>query len=311
MNINRIFRHPVIKKIVWTPTTVCNYSCSYCPSWSHDGKYRWPKEYKNLIKFINTWRNDSELTIDILGGEPTLWPDFHIFCDDIIKSSSHFTKIIFSSNGSRSLRYWEEFSAPVTNIGLSFHPEFADIDHFINVVNVLHNRYPLTIYLMLVYPHLECIKSIYEKLKDYNVNVTIMSVVNKTTNDHSGIISKFQEYDDFAKTTFTNKSILPEKMLYYRTYVSDGIDEIPIKVQNFINEGKDKFKGWDCFMGRDTLNIHPNGDIYGSSCSSGPCYGNINNLDLINISNSPFVCPHEYCGCGTDVEIEKRLKPTS
>lgn len=306
MKFNYIYRYPVIKKIVWTPTTVCNYHCSYCPSGSHDGKYRWPENYTSIIEFINQWRGDAELTLDILGGEPTLWPEFSKFCSELVNSSPAFTKIIFSSNGSRSLRYWAEFDAPVSKIGLSFHPEYKNEEHFINVVKLLHEKYHMEVFLMLIPPYIDLVKSVYESLKEFKVKCTVMSVVEKTVNDHSGIINPLEEYEEFSKNGFFDNS-LPFKGTPYQTFIADN-DQVlsPINPQHLINTQQDNFKGWDCYVGRDTLNIHPNGDVYGSSCSVGPCYGNIHDQKKIEIINSPIKCPYEYCGCGTDIEIEKK-----
>ena len=302
MNFNRIYRDPVIKKIVWTCTTYCNYNCSYCPSSLHDNKHRWPSNYQSVIDFINTWRKGSPVTLDILGGEPTLWPKFEQFCNDVINSSEHKTKIIFSSNGSRTLNYWRKFNAKVTNLGLSFHPEEADIDHFEAVVEELSNRYNLQIWLMLSYPHLDIVKEMYNRLEKYNIDITVYSVVdfeNKT-----GKITNKAEYQEFSenysKRVQRNSVVLP-----YMLYKTDGVTTEPVDEQFLINSNQSAFKGWKCFVGRDTLYIQPNGDIFGSSCGASKCYGNIHNPSEINITAEPVICPYKYCGCGTDVEIEK------
>lgn len=304
MNFIKIYRDPPIKKIVWTPGNVCNYHCSYCSSTNHDGQYRWPAEYRRIIDFMNSWRDNGPLTLDILGGEPTLWPKFKDFCNDLINGSPDIVKIIFSSNGSRTLRYWKEFDAPISSLGLSFHPEYADINHFLNVVEILHEKYHVMVYLMLVPPYLEVIKNLFEDLKKFKVNATVMSVVSQVENSHSGIIGNDPEYEKFASVAYFRQSTLYNGHMY-KTYITDGNDTNPIETQYLINTKQDAFKNWHCNMGGDTLNIHPNGDVYGSSCSSGPCYGNIFSNKKIIMPNDPFICPHEYCGCGTDVEIEK------
>jgi MoaA/NifB/PqqE/SkfB family radical SAM enzyme len=304
MNFIKIYRDPVIKKIVWTPTTVCNYKCSYCPTESHDGKYRWPDDYSRVINFINAWRGDDPLTLDILGGEPTLWPDFTKFCQDLVDSSPHFTKIIFSSNGSRTLRYWKEFNAPISSLGLSYHPEYENSEHFLNVVKILHEKYQVQVYLMLVHPYLEQIKKMFNALKEYKVSAIIMSVVSKVNYDHSGVITSTPEYQDFAENNFFEQS-LPFKGIPYRTYITDGVEVSPVRTQQLINSKQDAFKGWDCYVGYDTLNIHPNGDVYGSTCAASPCLGNIYTLEKIEQPSAPIKCPFDYCGCGTDIEIKK------
>jgi MoaA/NifB/PqqE/SkfB family radical SAM enzyme len=303
MKFIKIYREPVIKKVIWTVTTVCNYSCSYCPSDLHDGKYRWPENYRPIIDLINKWR-DGPITIDILGGEPTLWPKFTDFCKDITNSSPHFTKLIFSSNGARSLRYWRDFDAPISSLGLSFHPEEADVDHFLKVVETLHNRYPLTIWLMLSYPHLDLIKKVFEELKKFKVKVRVMSVVGKENNIHSTILTDLPEYTDFSVSSKLDQA-LPFRGPPFRTFASDGIESIAIDPQDLINRKEDAFKGWNCYVGSDTLYITPEGNVTGSSCSVGKTYGNVFTDQNISITTAPIKCPYDYCGCGSDVEILK------
>jgi MoaA/NifB/PqqE/SkfB family radical SAM enzyme len=303
MKFTRIYRDPVIKKIIWTPGTVCNYRCSYCYPHDHDGKYKWPKTYDRLIEFVNEWRGHDPLTIDILGGEPTLWPKFKDFCHDLVNSSPNLTRIMFSSNGSRSLRYWQEFDAPVDSLGLSFHPEYADIEHFLKVIELLHERYQVWVYLMLVPPHLDTVKKLFEELKRFKVNATVNSIVS-ISELHAGVVGNDPEYEKFAAGAHLRQSEIFNG-IPYGTYITDGIQTTRIQTQDLINTKQDAFKGWDCYIGRDTLNIKPNGDVYGSSCASGPCYGNIYSQEKIVIPNIPFSCPHNFCGCGTDIEIEK------
>lgn len=307
MKFTRIYRDPVVKKIVWKPGTICNYRCSYCYPHDHDGKYKWPKTYDKLIEFATEWRGDAPLTLDILGGEPTLWPKFQEFCHDLYNSSTSFTKIIFSSNGSRSLRYWKEFDAPVSSLGLSFHPEHASIEHFLNIIELLHEKYQIWVYLMLVPPYLDTIKKLFNELKRFKVNASVMSVVS-ISESHSGVVGNDPEYEKFAADAFLKQSEIFNGVPY-KTYITDGIETKPINIQHLINTKQDAFKDWNCYMGKDTLNILPNGDVYGSSCASGPCYGNIFSQEKIVIPDDPFRCPHDFCGCGTDVEIEKIKVP--
>jgi MoaA/NifB/PqqE/SkfB family radical SAM enzyme len=304
MKFIKIYREPVIKKVVWTVTTVCNYNCSYCPEDLHDSKYRWPENYQPIIELVNKWRGDSPVTLDILGGEPTLWPKFTDFCNDIVSSSDQFTKLIFSSNGSRSIRYWEDFNAPISSLGLSFHPEEADVEHFLKVVETVDKKYPVTVWLMLSYPHLELIKHVFERLKQFNVTVRVMSVVGKINNAHQTILNDLTEYKDFSLSAKLNQS-LPFRGPPYRSYATDGIEIIPIDTQDLINLKQDAFKGWSCYVGKDTLYISPSGDVSGSSCSVGPCYGNVFQSTDIKLPTLPVTCPYDYCGCGTDIEIEK------
>jgi organic radical activating enzyme len=303
MQLIKIYNDPPFKKVVWTATTYCNFNCSYCPADLHDNKYRWPDDYTTVIDFINKWRGNSPLMLDILGGEPTLWPNLSKFCKDLKDSSTHETKIIFSSNGSRSIRFWQEFEVLVDSLGLSFHPEEADVDHFLQVVSTLHERYPLTIWLMLSHPNLNIVKDVFEKLKLFKVKVRVMLVVEKLVQSHSGIIDNLPEYYEFAENKIDQA--LPPRGLRYRTYAADSNSVFPIQPQDLINRKLDAFENWNCFVGKDSIYIDQTGNVTGSSCSAGEVYGNIYKDKNINIPTTPIKCPYKFCGCGSDIEIEK------
>lgn len=81
-------------------TNVCNYSCTHCQSlnnFAFKGHQRWhdyQAEYTALSNRIDI------TTIQIIGGEPTLNPDFEIWVDGISKLWPN-SKLQIATNGSR------------------------------------------------------------------------------------------------------------------------------------------------------------------------------------------------------------------
>jgi len=296
--VDRITLNKPWKKLVWVTTTVCNYSCSYCSPDLHDGKYRWVKNYDNVIRFINTYRNNSPLIVDLMGGEPTLWPKFESFCKDICTHPEK-TSVQFTSNGSRTVRYWENFSAPVDTLGFSFHPEFANEDHYFNILKVLHNKYNVKVFLMMPPQYYSKIKQFYHRIENSDLNIDVAIKLIKNHNG-SGLVCGYNnehkhfsmnrlnrskvDYIDDLQPLYNNKTFIP---------------------QDLVNSGKDKFKGWNCNIGIDRVSIKSNGDVYGSTCYITPPYGNIYTDTDIVLPTEPTICTREYCGCGADVAISK------
>ena len=63
---------------------VCNYNCSYCDDYHRDGSERWPTDWKPYIDLIEKMQKKNKyLYVEVLGGEPTLWPKFQDFVDTI------------------------------------------------------------------------------------------------------------------------------------------------------------------------------------------------------------------------------------
>jgi MoaA/NifB/PqqE/SkfB family radical SAM enzyme len=296
--INEIKLNKPWKKAVWITTTVCNYSCSYCAPALHDGKHRWVNDYSNIIKIINDYRKDFPLILDLMGGEPTLWPKFQEFCKELVKHHQK-TSIQFTSNGSRTVRYWEKFDAPLDTLGFSFHPEFATESHYFEILKVLHNRYNVKVFLMMPPTYYERIKTFYYDIENSDLNIDVAIKLIKD-NKGGGLIPGYtDEHQKFSLNRIWKSKIdiIDDSRPLY-----NGQPFIP---QNLINERRDNFKGWKCNVGIDRLVIQSNGDVYGSTCYIDGPYGNIYKDNKINFPTTPIICTKDFCGCGADISIPK------
>jgi organic radical activating enzyme len=98
-----------IKMITWKLGNKCNYECHYCLPHNRAGNEKW-LSFEQYISIADSYidlaeKNNKKIWFEITGGEPTVCPKF----EDIlahIKNRGHFVAII--SNGSRTLRWWEE-----------------------------------------------------------------------------------------------------------------------------------------------------------------------------------------------------------
>ena len=122
----------------WCLGNTCNYSCSYCPPNLHNGTNPWPTPdtIKNFILKIKETHPNKKLYFEFTGGEVTLYKHFIDICQYCTEQG---VKVGLISNGSRTLRYWKENKQYFDHVCLSFHPEFGDADHFIEVVKILNN----------------------------------------------------------------------------------------------------------------------------------------------------------------------------
>tara|TARA_B110000503_G_C7119007_1_gene401611 strand:+ start:637 stop:1557 length:921 start_codon:yes stop_codon:yes gene_type:complete len=294
------------KKLVWVATTVCNYNCTYCAPALHDNKNRWPADYKPVLQMIDQFRGDSPLIVDITGGEPTLWPEFELFCKDLVARSVNKTSVQFTTNGSRTLRYWQQLTAPFDEICFSFHPEYANEDHFFAIAESLHLRYNIKIFLMMPPSDFERMTSFYSRLEASNLQIDVATKLIKYHNG-AGLMPGYQQ----KHLAFAIKRIKRAK--YNGVGRIDNVDVyldgVRISPQDLINTKHDQFKDWHCKMGIDRLAIEPNGDIYGATCYITPSYGNVHDIASVRLPTKATVCTREYCSCGADVAIPKRKAP--
>lgn len=297
MNTLKIF--PQWKRITYTCTTVCNYSCSYCTEYHYNGKYRWQDNIVPLLNLTNEFRKESPLIFDIMGGEPTLWPKLQDFCKTIVNSSTLPTAVTFTTNGSRTINYWKKFDAPIDELGFSFHPESANEDHFINVFRELHSRYRIFCVLMMPVEHFEKIKMFYNRLLESGLEINVRIKLISDWHHGTGLLSTYtKEMLTFAKERFSRSKI--KSIVSYDFFVDDKKTQLNEHLINTSNN----YTGWKCYAGRDNLVIEPNGEIFGSHCKITKSFGNINSK--YNIISDPVICNKPSCVCGTDVQIYKQ-----
>src|SRR5262245_20119117 len=90
----------------WALSNVCNFECSYCPTYLHDGSHRPPdldKVLRFCERFIDAYQKPGRtLVIEFTGGEATMYRDY---VELVRYLRSREVRITLSSNGSRTLRF--------------------------------------------------------------------------------------------------------------------------------------------------------------------------------------------------------------
>ena len=132
-----------VLSIRWNPTNVCNYKCRYCFPDSNTGTHRAPKNLDLIIKnfkfLLNQYQeklSKTKFQIYLAGGEPTLWKDLGVFLEEIKKEHNVYCTLI--SNGSRTIRWWQEYAHKIDNAHLTLHIAEGDVDHIIKVADLLY-----------------------------------------------------------------------------------------------------------------------------------------------------------------------------
>ena len=116
----------------WCLGNTCNYSCTYCPDYLHDGSSGW-LNYEDVEIFCERVINhygDKKIYFEFTGGEVTMWKDFPKIIS-YLKDNDVNVGLI--SNGSRTLRWWKENYKNIDHVSLSYHSDFADDKHYLKV----------------------------------------------------------------------------------------------------------------------------------------------------------------------------------
>jgi organic radical activating enzyme len=297
----------------------CNYKCWYCFPGSNEGTHRWP-EYdlfvKNLEYLLNYYiKNLDKQTFElhIIGGEPTMWPEFGRFIEHF---KNNFNCIFsMSSNGSRTLRWWEQYGKYMDKVILSCHHESVDIDHFIKVADCLYDQRVIITGLVLMDPNYwdKCMDLVTRLRKSRRRwGIDIQEIYHNTINytEEQKEILKKHRLRQANPIWFLRNN---KHTLLKTSVVTEDGRKINVKNNEIILKKINNFYGWDCNLGIDSLFIDKKGNL------TGACGNNLYNLDFqYNIKDKNFIetfspelrsttCTKSSCWCQPESNLTKKL----
>ena len=294
--------------VEWTLGNKCTFACSYCPEILHDGTAGW-HDQKKLTDFLDVCADhytgylDRELIVQYTGGEPTVYPKFKQLIN-YAKERGIMQSMI--SNGSRTHRFWREVAPVFDKIHLSYHGEFADPEHTIGVAKIIAETSDLHVNMLMLPNRFDELLTIATRIRDEcpqaNIQLKPLQI---------GFGDELYPYTDaehlILKTmhSFSNRASrqtnFPTGML--KTTNKDGTTGNTVS-NSLILSKANKFDGWSCDIGLDTLNVDMWGEIRGGLCRVGGSYGNIYNGDY-TLPAEPTICNKEWCMCHLDLMVTK------
>jgi organic radical activating enzyme len=309
---------PMIYKFVeWKIHNVCTYDCSFCGDRHKDGSQRWFSldTYKEYTDKIIEACNGKPFWIQLTGGEPTLYPDF-LELLKYIKNKGGMTSVI--TNGSRSLRWWEELKeANVLDLlQITYHSEQTkNYEHIVDIINLFHDQ-PVDIHCLithvsdtieLAFQASEFIKANTGALvivkamiiRDYDIYETYTDAQLKKLKLLNGV------FGDLRKSK--KKSTIPIFLSYnHRIKISydNGTTETS-DPQTIMKNQENNFFGWSCNIGIDTMRVDHD-LIYRGVCEAGGVIQSLSS-NKISFADTPLTCDKTICFCGTDIIANKRM----
>jgi hypothetical protein len=293
----------------------CNYKCWYCFEGSHEGTHRWTNDLEQLVaNFVHLFDRyktigKRKLELHIVGGEPTLWPQLGEFVEKIRDQiPSH---ISISSNGSRALRWWEQYAHVFDKILLSCHHQQVQVEDFIKVADMCHKKGRSPTVMMLMDPTAwqKCLDLI-EKLKTsrYRWFIVAMEVMHKTikfTDKQKAFVSK-------PIKRMPNIWTLLRQSKHMKGSPKVKFEDGSIKSVNrnwiVLNKQND-FYGWMCNIGVDSMMIDPAGIITSACRTKLFEQYNIYDKDFVKKFNpniKPKICDKKNtCMCQPESLLDK------
>jgi len=298
----------------------CNYNCWYCFPGSKEGITPWPTldsiidNLSHLIEYYKKTLGKKQILLHIVGGEPTLWRDFGEFTKHF--KDKYNAVISMSTNGSRTLRWWDEYGQYFDHVMLSCHHETIDTKHIISVADILYEKNVWANCIVLMDPnHWDKCLNIIEELKhsknQYSIssNEILHSTVNYTTEQKQYLSNTNKRLPDARYYYECKKSINEDPTLYFNDGTVKTVSNNYLSLNNYSN-----FYHWDCNLGVDTLYINKDGSL------SGTCNERLYNLDYkFNIYDKDFIakynptitsttCYQTSCHCAPEQRATKVIQ---
>jgi MoaA/NifB/PqqE/SkfB family radical SAM enzyme len=260
---------------------------------------------KNFISKIKDHHYNKNIYFEFTGGEVTMYRHFAEICQFCTELD---IKVGLISNGSRTLRYWGENKQFFDHVCLSFHPEFADEEHFINVVKILNNDVRTHVNIMMSPEKFDFCYAVANKVKNLgNISMALQPLIHNFGDT-------LYDYNEFQKKIFDKQHELITKHIkftrsfdYYRgamRMVNENGESVVSSAHRFISEKTNDWSGWKCYAGVEQLIVDMDGTIHRGWCKMGGAIGRIDDENLI-LPSDPIVCTKTMCHCNFDIMSTK------
>jgi len=282
--------------VSWTLSNKCNYRCEYCPDILHNGSTGQPR-WETVKHFVENFKVDKTICYRLSGGEPTYWKHF-LDLAKLVKKQGHYFS--FVTNGSQRVKYYKEISNYTDGFMISYHPQYADVEHFIKIANEVDC--PVAINLMLVPDKFDDMCTVARQLYNGSMNLTVIPkiVVDKTSTDFvTNTVSTYTQKQKDIIANWKYQRNLNFDNLHRGDMILDNVD---YEGHEIILQGKNKFSGWKCWAGLDGVNIDMWGNLYRADCQYG---GALGNLERYKLPKEELVCGKTVCSCLSDIYIRK------
>jgi len=308
--------------ITYFPTDICNFDCSYCFPGSHPAKFRYRDDidfvidnFRKLFEFYKDKFNKTKIYLEIAGGgEPTLWPHLVKFCTEIRKE--HDVYIQLTCNGSRTIRWWKTIIPYIDEVILSYHNEYTDIKHYMEVADLIwENGKKITAMVLMDAPNWDkCLADI-ETMKQSKYSWFILAKevviapghdIESCTEEQLKFLS--QPAQRLPESDYILKNRNDFKMVEsIAIYPDDKI--VPANANYYLINKLNYFTGWKCNVVSEKITIFPSGNISGSCNIKFNVDLNLYSTDLLNdlknIDRPYIICDRDCCACQPDTHITK------
>jgi len=294
----------------WILGRFCNYNCSYCWPYARSDRmdYQPFEVYTNTIDEIKRQarlNGFNEFHWSFSGGEPTAYKQLNDLVKHLDEIESTYQSIHMTTNLSPGSKWWNTWCANTAllqrrSITASYHDEFAKEQEFGDkCLQLMYESVLVTINQVMV-P--EKFWETYERLERFHrrgINVTLKPQSDPTA---SFIVDGYtEEMINLMQTGFP-QSTGGEEVYQIALYDDSNNEYLFDQAERFNAFGFNKFRGWGCNSGYQSVIIRSNEVKRSYSCHDQPL-GTL--TEGFKLFDSPKICTTPSCVSSADSKIPK------
>ena len=300
---------PFIKKLFWSIglwATGAITPAPIAPAELHDGSLNW-QSGKDVIRLLDKLMSHymeglgRKVWLQFTGGEPTLHPGISDIVHEAHGRGMHVSLI---SNGSRTIRFWEKSRDLLDSVILTLHSEEADLEHFTSVIGILSERSHVQVNVTMIPERFDRICDVIQEIAQLHPDVDIVPKPLRLGFGHE-LYPYSEKQLDWMKRQVQppprdGRLRAPRSLMTRKN--ADGSSE-EIRANQFILRGENRWRGWTCEAGIESLRVTGDGSVSRAVCGVG---GQIGTLpDDLMLPLDSVVCTKDACACVADILISK------
>ena len=280
-------------KVEWNLGKRCNYDCSYCPAVIHDNHS--PHTDINILESTvdKLCALGKPLRISLTGGEPCVHPDIETLLEYFKRKDIFWVNL--TTNGTRGYRWYLQNEIFFNHLVFSLHFE----QDWTRVFDTILKFYDSTerdffVNIMAHHDHMHNVKLVVKKFDEIGIKYAIRRI-RWSEGDHN-------VFDDLKYNGNDLQWILDHDASTKPNCRID--DKVVMHSNDVIKLHMNKFKGWRCNAGLESLMINFDGDVHRATCRVGGSLGNIYK-DTFTYAINPIICTRDWCTCAADIPLTK------
>jgi organic radical activating enzyme len=295
--------------VEWLMSSICNYSCSYCPAVLHDGRVRYP-DWETVRSFVERVREHygaNDLTFLLTGGEVTTYRKLRPLMT-LLRELGCDVAVL--SNGSKPVAWWEQHAPLMDEALLSYHHERADDDHMLAVADVVTRHASAQFNVVIDPSNFGRTMAFGFRAMDESDAVVNFKIMFEDGWRRPATYDSVQQklLSEAIARAVAHAAERPPTVLKGHMVLS-GPDTPPERMAplEIIDRGLNAWSGWRCDIGITTLFIRFD-EIWRASCRVGGVLGTIYDKQL-RLPREPVTCTRASCNCIAGIKSGKAAAP--